>query len=161
MLAKHRKKRGDRNSTRAAVPHSAPAGAMAPRSGKNAVWPTLFACLVFALFYVHLAWAVDPRLIYYAEHVPLHSGQFVTLPLFAKGMAFFQELCGQPGGLVQYVAAWACQYYYSRGLGPLILTAVAWPIFFFGARLDRRLGAAANSVTSYIPLLLLLVLCHS
>ena len=122
------------------------------------MWPTLFTCLVFVLFYVHVAWAVEPRLIYYAHEVPLRSGQSLTLPLFAKGATFFQEFCGRLGGLVQYAAAWACQYYYFRGIGPLVLTAVAWFIFFFGARLHRRFGAANNGLTRYAPLLLLSVI---
>ncbi len=158
MRGKHRKNLGNRDSARPAVPQVAPPDALPTRAGKNGIWPMLFACLVFALLYVHLAWVVEPRLIYYAQRIPLRSGQSLTLPFFAKGATFFQDFCGRPGGLVQYTAAWVCQYYYFRCLGPLILTAVAWSIFFFGARLNRRLGAAKNGMTCYVPLLLLLVI---
>jgi len=158
MRAKHRQNRGGRDSARPAAPQALPPAAVAPRRAKNGIWPVFFACLVFALFYLHLAWAVEPRLIYYAQPVTLHSGQSLSLPLFAKGAAFFQEFRDRPGGLAQYAAAWACQYYYFRGLGALILTALAWSIFFFGARLNRRLGGAKNGLTCYVPLLLLLVI---
>ena len=158
MHAEHRKKGCDCLSTRPAARQPAAPGATVPCPGRSGVWPTLFTCLVFVLFYVHVAWAVEPRLIYYAHEVPLRSGQSLTLPLFAKGATFFQEFCGRLGGLVQYAAAWACQYYYFRGIGPLVLTAVAWFIFVFGARLHRRFGAANNGLTRYAPLLLLSVI---
>jgi len=105
MRAKHRRNRGGREPASVAAPQAARPDPVAPSRVRNGIWPRLFACLVFALVYIQLAWAVEPRLIYYAQPVSLRSGQSLELPLFAKGTAFFQEQCGRPGGLVQYVAA--------------------------------------------------------
>ena len=66
-------------------------------------------------------WWVQPALIY-------SCGTITNFPIFHKGWSFFAESVRLPGGLVQYVSAFASQLFYYSWAGAAVIAVQAWAI---------------------------------
>ncbi len=116
--------------------------------------PTVF----FALFFLYVWQYLDPRVLYYADHVSPRPGYFMTTPVFFKGMGFFRDFLSYPGGLSEYASAFLSQYYYFSFAGALILTAVALLSSMGADALIKQLGGEKSRSLKLVPPLLLLMM---
>lgn len=110
------------------------------------------AMLFFALFYLYIWLFIEPRLIYLA------FGTSTNFPTFLVGWSFFKGFLGYPGGPVEYAARFLSQYFYFSWIGALIITIIAWGIYWFTNILIAITKGAISTVISYIPPLLLLIM---
>ena len=112
----------------------------------------------FALLAAHLAFNVDPRILYHADEAS-PSGQVVPLfPTYFQGMAFFKPFLSVPGGPAEYFAANVSQYFSARRIAVAILLAIAVAALVVTDSLIGRMGGKKGRVLRFVPPLLLVVI---
>lgn len=124
---------------------------------KNAWGTGLVGCVFFSLFFLYIWQCLDPQLLYHADKVVIGPDRFITFPFVLPGMGFFGEYFARPGGMAEYVAAWASQYYFYSFFGALILTAVASLVFLGTVGLIKGTDVLLRWKLCYILPLALLV----
>ena len=107
------------------------------------------ACAVglFVLFYLYVWLRVDPRLIYHAQ-----------LPVFVTDRTFLNGFLERPAGLVEYAAAFVCQFFRFPTVGALILTLIAWLICAATGGFLSRVGGPRVPVLQFVPAVILLLM---
>jgi len=124
--------------------------AISRRASRSGVDTGLF----FALFYLYVWLAIDPRLIHHTLGLvtPYHPFSFTT------GWPFLWEHLAIPGGLVMYGSRYLTALYTVGWLGALIVTAAAWTMSLGIDVLTRRSGQPRGMVIRYVPAVLMLVI---
>jgi hypothetical protein len=112
---------------------------------------------VLGIVFLYLWYCLDPRLLYGADKVVLSSDHWIDFPVFLSGWDFLEQKLVLPGGLIEYLAAGALQYFYYSAAGPLILTTVIGAVWCGTARLWPMLRAPAGLIAQFVPIVALLV----
>lgn len=108
------------------------------------------AAVFFGLLFAYLWLVVRPELIY-------ACGTTTNFPVFHKGWSFFAQTVRLPGGLVQYVSAFASQLFYYSWAGAAVIALQAWATCVCTGYLLRRAGLPGARVLGYVPAILILV----
>jgi hypothetical protein len=124
---------------------------------KNAWGTGLVGCLFFGLFFLYIWQGLDPQLLYHADKVVIGPDRFITFPFVLPGMGLFWEYFARPGGMAEYVAAWASQCYFHSFLGALILTTTASLVFLGTVGLVKGMDVPRRWKLCYLSPLALLV----
>jgi Family of unknown function (DUF6057) len=124
---------------------------------KNAWGTGLVGCLFFGLFFLYIWQCLDPQLLYHADKVVIGSDRFITFPFVLPGMGLFWEYFARPGGMAEYVAAWASQCYFYTYLGALILTTIPCLVFLGTVGLTKGMDVPRRWFLCYVSPLALLV----
>lgn len=147
-------------SKQARVRRKKPARPPAPKASpekahKSAAWHRLRpgrGAIFLVLFYVYLALEIDPRLFY-------HGGGLIdNFPSFDWGWDFFRGSLAFPGGIVEYLSAFAAQSFDYSWFGAAVVTGQAAAICWCTAHITKTLGASRLRGLRFLgPILLLAV----
>lgn len=108
-------------------------------------------CIFFVLFYLYLWFGVELHLIY-------HGGGFINnFPVFFRGWAFCRESIFHPGGIVEYLSAFLCQFFYYSWAGALIITLQAWLLCMCISYFLKSINAYRLRWVRFVPAVILLV----
>lgn len=107
--------------------------------------------LFFILFYLWLWLGVDLKLIFHG------GGAITNFPVFFKGWFFFQQFLSYPGGLLEYLSAFLCQFFYYSWAGALIVTLQAWLIYLCTDKFIKAIKAPSLRFIRFLGPLLLLI----
>jgi hypothetical protein len=115
-------------------------------------WPGLggpgpLRAAAFGIFYLYVWLRIKPHLIYHVQE-----------PVFFRGGAFFDSYLSVPGGVAQYLAAFAGQSYAFGALGALVLTAVIAAIGLCLRGLVQAATGHRHELAAAAPMVLLLAL---
>lgn len=108
------------------------------------------AAVFFGLLFAYLWLVVRPELIY-------SCGTITNFPVFHKGWSFFAQTVRLPGGLVQYVSAFASQLFYYSWAGAAVIAAQAWAICVCTGYLLRKTGLPGARLLAYVPAILIAI----
>jgi MFS family permease len=108
--------------------------------------------LFFVLFYLYLAWVIEPHLLFHG------SDRITDFPSFYTTWSFLASHLSRPGGPVEYLSAFLSQLFYFSWLGALVITLQAWAFGLVAMYLLGRTGLRRLPVLAYVPALFLLVL---
>ena len=104
--------------------------------------------LLFALFFLHVLFGIDPRLLYHHQ-----------CPVFLTGVEFLQRFLDRPGGPGEYVSLFLSQFCYYRWAGAAVITGVTFLICMATRRLLTSVGEGRPAPWVYcLPGVLLLTL---
>lgn len=118
------------------------------RSLYTFIRPVLF----FVPFFLYVWLYIKPDYIYQNIGTLLYPSPFYT------GWAFLSKFLLFPGGPVDYTARFLSQCYYFPWLGAMIITLIAFSLWWCTDRLITAVGATPPKIISYIPPLLLLTM---
>ena len=108
----------------------------------------------FLLFYLYVWLVIDPRLVYQSIGITTYYYPFS----FHSGWPFLEEHLARPGGLAEYGTRLLTQFYCFGWAGGLIVSAVAWCLYFCTAVVTRCAGRLQCDFFHYVPAVLLLVM---
>jgi hypothetical protein len=111
---------------------------------------TVRAVTFFGLLFAYLWLVVRPELIY-------ACGTITNFPVFQKGWSFFAQSVRLPGGLVQYVSAFASQIFYYSWAGAAVIAVQAWAICVCTGYLLRKTGLPGARLLAYVPAILIAI----
>ncbi len=109
------------------------------------------AVVFFALVYLYLWLWVQPCLIYGCATI-------TNFPVFYRGWAFFQASVSRPGGLVQYLCAFAAQFFEYSWAGAAVITLLAWALSACTGYLLRAVCLPGARLLRFVPALLVLAI---
>lgn len=107
------------------------------------------AMVFFGLVWLYLGFWVQPCLIYSCATI-------TNFPAFYRGWAFFQDSALHPGGLVQYLSAFASQFLEYSWAGAAVITVLAWAISACTGCLLRAVSLPGARLLRFAPALLVL-----
>ncbi len=108
--------------------------------------------LFFSGIFLFVWLAVDPRLIYHS------FGMIMDYPEFSTGWLFFKEVLSEPAGPIRYLAGFLSQWFYYSWIGAVIVTALAWSMYFLSGTLVAVSGGRRNNILCYLPAIGVLVM---
>lgn len=113
---------------------------------------TFRSLIFFVLFYLYFWLEVESKLIL------LNAGRITDLPVFYIGWDFFQPYLLYPGGITEYIAGFAVQFFYYSWTGALVLTVIAWLLCLCTDKILKALKAPDLDFLRFVPPLLILII---
>jgi hypothetical protein len=105
----------------------------------------------FAFFYLYVLFAVETELIYHG------AGRLRNLPVFFKGISFFENFLTYPGGLVEYISAFLFQFFYHNWSGAFVVTLQGWLICWGIDYFIKKTAGHRLRCFRFVPGIILLV----
>jgi hypothetical protein len=119
------------------------------------IWPILQGlppAAFYLLFYLYLAFEVDPRLLYNG------GGLIDNFPTFYMDGEFLKGQLDFPGGMMQYICAFLAQLFYYSWAGAAVVTCQGWLIGWGTDAYLQEIGATRLRILRFVgPLVLLAV----
>ena len=107
--------------------------------------------LFWLCYYLYVWLFVNPTLIYNADGVVL-AGRF---PFFLESFDFSRGFLVYPGGPVEYLAAFASQFYYYSWAGALLITLTALLITWASGKIMTNISNVPVQLVQYIPAIII------
>jgi len=104
----------------------------------------------FGLAFAYVWLWVQPALIY-------SCGTITNFPVFYRGWSFFHETVRHPGGLIQYISAFASHLFYYSWAGAVVIAVQAWAISACTGYLLRAARLPGARLLRFVPAILVLV----
>lgn len=121
-------------------------------------WRAVLSGLFFALFFLYVAFIMDPRLLYFGDGVVTSpsAGTIIDFPSFYLGTSFLGDFLARPGGLAEYAGAFLAQFCGFRFFGALVLTGLAFAVWAVTGAILKGLRATGGWHWRFVPTLLVL-----
>jgi len=80
-----------------------------------------------------------------------------NFPVFAKNWIFFRDSVSHPGGAVEYVSAFLCQFFYIGWTGALVVTVQAWSMCACVSYILKTVNLSSLRCLRFVPVIILVI----